>query len=126
MIQFSEIENIREFVLSVTKAKDTSRKSVRLIEEFVKRVIDESNPLQALNWIRKESHDLGESGELDDLVESVTTNSFIIGIMVSWIISARHDLLKKYQKQQKQITSGITASCPTNPFGGERDEVGLI
>ena len=77
------LEEIKKSILKRTTASEKSYKCDKLIEEFAKRVIAEPNSDQPLEWIRAQSHELGQSESIEDLREALSTNYFILGFMIA-------------------------------------------
>jgi hypothetical protein len=95
------IEEVREAILQGTKAGECPDVADKLIEEFARRVVDESNPAQALDWIRARAHELGHSGKFEDVREAVSTNYFTIGFLVGWLVAARFALIRLGRSSKK-------------------------
>jgi len=101
MSRQTELENVKEAIFKATSTSETSCKADRLIEEFTRKVIDQSNPLQSLNWLKSRTHDLGQSGSAEDLKEAISVNYFTIGFMIAWIATKRLELMEAAESPNK-------------------------
>jgi hypothetical protein len=70
-----------------------SGKADDVIEQFAKKVIDQRNPLDSLDWIAAQSHELRAGNLPDGLREAIGTNYFTIGFMFGWIVATRFEIL---------------------------------
>ncbi|MGH2639330.1 MAG: hypothetical protein ACRDF4_08640, partial [Rhabdochlamydiaceae bacterium] len=101
MSEYSQLEEIMEEILKNMSANKKSYKADRLIEEFTRKVIDQSHPLQALKWITSQSHELGHSGIVEDMHEAISTSYFTVGFMTAWVNTRLLDLKENARQSNR-------------------------